>query len=74
MEDYPRDLAEFEARFSTEAACREQKLDLLQLASRFLITAGISSRLAQAQTGRADDVVKSGELRQWWLDEVRVLK
>ena len=23
MEDYPRDLAEFEARFSTEAACRE---------------------------------------------------
>ena len=23
MEDYPRNLAEFEARFSTEAACRE---------------------------------------------------
>src|SRR6266849_10121971 len=23
VEDYPRDLAEFEARFSTEAACRE---------------------------------------------------
>jgi transposase-like protein len=28
MEDYPRDLAEFEARFSTEAACREYLLRL----------------------------------------------
>jgi transposase-like protein len=28
VEDYPRDLAEFEARFSTEAACREYLLRL----------------------------------------------
>lgn len=28
MEDYPRDLTEFEARFSTEAACREYLLRL----------------------------------------------
>src|SRR5438132_800645 len=28
MEDYPRNLAEFEARFSTEAACREYLLRL----------------------------------------------